>query len=189
MTTFWWVRHGPTHQKTFVGWRDVPADLSDSAAIARLSDYLPNDALVISSDLVRSIATADAITDQRQRLPHDPELREFNFGDWDGMAFSDVAEQYPDLSRAYWESPGDLAPPNGESWFDAENRVNRAVRRLANQYPNRNIVAVAHIGVIVTQIRLAKGLTTQQAIGHKIDNLSVTRIVLNGEVDPINHIP
>ena len=34
----------------------------------------------------------------------------------------------------------------------------------------------------------ALGLTTQQAIGHKIDNLSVTRIAGNS-VDPINHLP
>ena len=33
MTTFWWVRHGPTHQTAFTGWRDVPADLSDAAAL------------------------------------------------------------------------------------------------------------------------------------------------------------
>ncbi|MEO0677999.1 MAG: histidine phosphatase family protein, partial [Pseudomonadota bacterium] len=44
MTTFWWVRHGPTHEKAFTGWRDVPADLSDTAALQRLSAFLPSDA-------------------------------------------------------------------------------------------------------------------------------------------------
>ena len=188
MTTFWWVRHGPTHEKAFVGWRDVPADLSDQEAIDRLAAYLPDDALVISSDLLRCTATADAITKNRQRLPHDPELREFNFGDWDGMTFGDVADQFPTLSRQYWENPGDAAPPNGESWNTAETRVNTAVQRLAHQHPGRNLVVVAHIGVIVTQIRLAHSLTTQQAIGHKIDNLSVTRIQ-GTTADPINHLP
>ncbi|PHR02026.1 MAG: histidine phosphatase family protein, partial [Sulfitobacter sp.] len=37
MTIWHWVRHGPTHEKAFVGWRDVPADLSDTAQIARLN--------------------------------------------------------------------------------------------------------------------------------------------------------
>ncbi|MEJ1993014.1 MAG: phosphoglycerate mutase family protein, partial [Maritimibacter sp.] len=55
------VRHGPTHQKNFVGWRDVPADLSDTAALARLSAALPDSAALISSDLIRAIATADAV--------------------------------------------------------------------------------------------------------------------------------
>lgn len=37
----WWVRHGPTHAKTFIGWTDRPADLSDTAALARLAAFLP----------------------------------------------------------------------------------------------------------------------------------------------------
>jgi hypothetical protein len=44
----------PTHQTTFTGWRDVPADLSDDAALDRLDAYLPPDALVVSSDLNRA---------------------------------------------------------------------------------------------------------------------------------------
>ena len=80
MTRFWWVRHGPTHAKTMVGWQDAPADLSDQRALARLSEYLPQEAVVISSDLIRASATADAIESRRKRLPHDPALREIHFG-------------------------------------------------------------------------------------------------------------
>ena len=72
MTRFFWVRHGPTHAKTMVGWSDLPADLSDHVALARLSDALPRDAVVVSSDLIRAVATADAIQGGRPRLPHDP---------------------------------------------------------------------------------------------------------------------
>ena len=62
MTRFHLVRHGPTHEKTFVGWRDVPADLSDHAAIARLHEGLPQDALVVSSDLIRAVAADQSAT-------------------------------------------------------------------------------------------------------------------------------
>jgi alpha-ribazole phosphatase len=41
MTRLWLVRHGPTHARTMVGWTDLPADLSDVAALARLSAHLP----------------------------------------------------------------------------------------------------------------------------------------------------
>jgi hypothetical protein len=58
----WWVRHGPTHQTTFTGWRDVPADLSDGAALDRLDAYLPAHAVLVSSDLLRASATADRIS-------------------------------------------------------------------------------------------------------------------------------
>ena len=55
MSRFFWVRHGPTHAKTMVGWSDLPADLSDTARLARLSAHLPDGAPVVSSDLVRAV--------------------------------------------------------------------------------------------------------------------------------------
>lgn len=191
MTRFWWVRHGPTHEKAFVGWRDVPADLSDTARIARLNAYLPITGLVVSSDLIRASSTADVLTD-RPRLPDMPGLREFNFGDWDGQHFAQVAATHPTLSRQYWEKPGDIAPPNGESWNTAAARVCVAVDRLLTTYPGQDIILVAHIGVILTQVQIALGITPYQALGHHIDNLSVTCLTQNSgqwQAGVINHIP
>ena len=86
MTIWHWVRHGPTHEKTFVGWRDVPADLSDTAQIDRLTQHLPAKAYLLSSDLGRAVTTADVLTlPPRTRLAHEAALRELNFGHWDGM--------------------------------------------------------------------------------------------------------
>ncbi len=192
MTTWWWVRHGPTYERAFVGWRDVPADLSDTAQITRLHAHLPDDALLVSSDLSRSIDTANAIAGARTRLPHATDLREFNFGDWDGLTFDQVAARDPDLSRAYWETPGDITPPNGESWNAAASRITPFVQDMNTRHPDRHIIAVAHIGVIMTQIQLAGGLAPTEAISHKIDNLSVTRLQWDGdmwETGAINHLP
>ncbi|PZR00447.1 MAG: histidine phosphatase family protein [Cereibacter sphaeroides] len=176
MTRFWWVRHGPTHQKSFTGWRDVPADLSDHAAIARLDAFLPAGALLISSDLSRAVATADAIGKGRKRLAHDADLREFHFGDWDGKGFDEVAASHPELSRIYWEQPGDAAPPGGESWNAAAARIASAVARLSLDHPGRDIIVVAHMGSILTQVQAARGIAAAEALSQPIDPLSVTRI-------------
>jgi len=192
MTTWWWVRHGPTYEKAFVGWRDVPADLSDTAQITRLNAHLPDDALLVSSDLSRSIDTANALAGARTRLPHAPDLREFNFGDWDGLTFDQVAARDPTLSRAYWETPGDITPPNGESWNAAASRITPFVQGMNTRHPDRHIIAVAHIGVIMTQIQLAGGFAPTKAISYKIDNLSVTRLQWDGntwETGSINCLP
>jgi len=193
VTTWHWVRHGPTHEKSFVGWRDVSADLSDTARIARLHAYLPDTALLISSDLIRASATADAIAHpNRKRLSHHPDLRELHFGVWDGMHFSDVAARDPDLSRAYWETPGDIAPPDGESWNQTAARVNAVVDRLNCTHPHADIIAVAHFGVILTQVQRALGVTAYQAMSHKIDNLSVTQLHHDAgqwSAPKINHCP
>ncbi len=192
MSHWWWLRHGPTHEKSFVGWRDVAADLSDRAQIARLAAYLPDKALVVSSDLRRAIATADAVQGARTRLPDAADLREFDFGDWDGMGFAEVAARDPDLSRAFWERPGDVAAPNGESWNDVAGRVNGFVDAINARHPGRDIVAVAHIGVIMTQIARARGLSALQALGYTVDNLSVTRLDWDADgwrCGAINHVP
>jgi len=184
-TRFHWVRHGPTHAKSLVGWSDLPADLSDIAAIARLSAHLP-DAPVISSTLIRATATADAITGQRPRLPHDPDLREIHFGDWELQHFTEVKDQA--LIRRYWEEPGSIRPPNGESWDAVCARVNNAVDRLLG---HRDVIVVAHFGVILTQVQRALGIGGYEAFSHKIDNLSVTEITFDGTwgAGQINHIP
>jgi len=190
MTTWHWIRHGPTHQKLFTGWRDVPADLSDVDAITRLSAHLPDDALVVSSDLTRSVTTASAIQGNRARLPHDPALREFHFGAWDGVHFSQVAERHPTLSRAYWEKPGDTAPPGGESWNMSAARVAMAVRRLEAAHPNAHIIAVAHFGVILTQVQAVLGISAYDVLAHKIDPLSVTTLHPGqNRAETINHCP
>ncbi len=186
-----WVRHGPTHQKTFTGWRDVPADLSDTAAIARLSDWLPQDAPIISSDLKRAVATADAIAGGRRRLPHNPDLREFDFGTWDGLHFSKVAEEHPELSRAFWEDPGDVAPPQGESWNAVTSRVNRAVDQLLHQHDG-DLVLVAHFGVVLCHMASSTGMTPYDALGHQIDPLSATVLEQSNagwRAAQINHAP
>ena len=187
-----WVRHGPTHQKNFVGWRDVPADLSDKAQIARPTDYLPRDARVVSSDLTRSVDTATAIQGSRDRLPHVPGLREFHFGAWDGVHFSKIAEDHPVLSRKYWEEPGDHTPPGGESWNMGAARMSAAVDTVIAQNGGTNLIIVVHIGVILTQVQRALNCSAYEVLAHKIDNLSVTQIDMSGDAPKllkINHLP
>lgn len=191
MTRLWWVRHGPTHASAFAGWRDIPADLSDTAALARLHTHLPGAALLVSSDLIRATATADALQPGRRRLPHDPDLREFHFGEWDGLGFAEVSDRWPDLSRAYWESPGDIAPPGGESWNAAAARVSAATDRLVASHPGQDIVVVAHFGAILTQYARAAAISPYSALAQRIDNLSVTCLVHSGRgwtVDRVNHV-
>ncbi|MFY0617523.1 histidine phosphatase family protein [Shimia sp.] len=191
MTELHLVRHGPTHAKTMVGWSDLPADLSDTAQLARLSNHLPEDGIVISSDLQRCIATADAVQQHRTRLPHDPELREIHFGDWELKSFAEIEAEEPDHIRAYWETPGDVRPPNGESWNEVSKRVDRAIDRLITTHRGAKLIVVVHFGVILTQIQRAQQLTAEEAFGHRIENLSVTSIKIHDSkwtVKAINQI-
>jgi len=192
MTRFWWVRHGPTHQNCFVGWSDIPADLSDTAALQRLDNHLPKDALVISSDLQRAVKTADAIAGNRERLPHRADLREMNFGDWEMKTFPEVEKTDPQLARQFWETPGSHAAPSGESWHQTGARVHNTVGNLVNDHPDRDIIVVAHFGVILTQLQRATAMQPAAALSFVIDNLSVTQLDYLGaawRVKGVNHKP
>lgn len=188
--TIWWVRHGPTHAKSFVGWSDLAADLSDHEAVSRLSRSLPTEATVVSSDLARAVTTADAIAGDRPRLPHQPKLREMNFGAWELRTFTDIEADDPERAKAFWTTPGDIRPPGGESWNMFSDRVNAAVDGLLAQGAHR-LVAVAHFGVIVSQIQRALSLDPDAAFAHRIDPLSVTTVRYGRlpMADPINHKP
>lgn len=190
MTRFFWVRHAPTHARTMVGWSDLPADLSDKERFARLDAHLPGEALVVSSDLTRAVATADLLSKSRTRLPHDPSLREINFGAWELQPFDSIEDQQ--RLRAFWDDPGDVRPPGGESWREVTGRVGAAVDRLTADHPGRDIVIVAHLGPIVSQVEQALRLSSVEAFAYRIDNLSVTELQWTGETwqaGNINHHP
>jgi broad specificity phosphatase PhoE len=186
---WWWVRHGPTHAKTMAGWTDLPADLSDTAAISRLSKHLPH-APIISSDLTRAIDTANAIQEKRPRLTHSQHIREINFGAWENRTFKAVEAETPELLRSYWEDPGSHAPPDGESWDQVEARVNGFVDHF--EHDQDDIIAVAHMGTILTQVRRARNVSAYEAFAQKIHNLSVTCLECRDglwTVHSVNHLP
>ncbi|MEQ9259546.1 MAG: histidine phosphatase family protein [Roseovarius sp.] len=174
MSRVFWVRHGPTHAKTMVGWSDLPADLSDTARLARLSAHLPQEAVVISSVLIRASATADAIAGARLRLPNDPDLREIHFGAWELQPFDAIPDQQHLM--AFWDTPGDIRPEGGESWHEVTARIDRAIARTRAAHPGQDIIAVAHMGAILTQVQQALRIPATEAFAHRIENLSVTEL-------------
>ena len=157
-----------------VGWTDLPADLSDSGTIERLLAALPEHAIVLSSDLSRAVATADLIPGTR--LPHEADLREIGFGEWEQLTADEVSERDGTLARRYWEQPGDIAPPGGESWNTLCRRTADAVDRLALLYPGRDIICVAHFGVILSELQRANGKTAAEAFSQPVAPLSLSRI-------------
>ncbi|MGI9368302.1 MAG: histidine phosphatase family protein [Ruegeria sp.] len=192
MTRLHLVRHGPTHAKTMVGWSDLPADLSDRQAITRLHDYLPAKAAVVSSDLSRAADTATAIQGARSRLSHLDSLREIHFGAWELRSFKDIEAEDPQLAFAYWDNPGEVRPPDGESWNNLRARVDKTIDDLIAQHTGQDLIIVAHFGVILTQLQRALDLDAQQTFSHRIDNLSVTEVAYLGDawsVGRINHCP
>lgn len=174
-TSWWWVRHGPTHANGLVGHLDIPADLSDLDRLTAVDTALPDDAMVISSDLIRATATADAIVSGRKRLRHSSALREMDYGDWDGKAFEEISRTDPVLSMDFWNNPGAVSPPQGESWDKFSQRIHREIALISDRHSTDNIIVVAHFGVILAALQLATGMPAKSVFSFKVDNLSISR--------------
>jgi glucosyl-3-phosphoglycerate phosphatase len=99
-------RHGRTEWNAagrFQGQLDPPLDDTGrqeaAAAAAHLvaAGLLPEDALVVSSDLDRTVETAKVLAGLlRVPVRVDARLREHGMGCWEGLTRDEVAERYPD---------------------------------------------------------------------------------------------
>ena len=188
MVDLYLIRHGPTHLKSMVGWTDVPADLTDKLKLLRLKNLLPETDLIISSDLKRASATADALKLNTPRLPNDPDLREINFGDWEGKNFSEINSKNQKTVFSFFDNPGRVSAPGGESWNDLKRRVCRAVNTLKKSHDNNKIVVVTHFGVIISLIQVVGRMNAREALSHKIENLSLTHITYGENFSKIHNI-
>jgi len=99
------VRHGETAwnvEARLQGQLDIPLNERGLEQARRTAHWLAEDSpdVVVSSDLARARATAQAITNfNRIPLELDPGLRERSFGSFQGMTHIEVAERWPELSR------------------------------------------------------------------------------------------
>lgn len=174
--TVLWVRHAPTHTNALIGWTDIEADLSDRETINWLHNRLPMDAIVVASDLKRTSATADAITQERTRLADSKGLREIYFGDWEGKTADEIAQSHPKESQLFWSNPKHTTPPNGESWQTLTRRAGKVIDQSIQQFPNRTIVAVSHFGTILSQALRTENAKSYNPLAQHVNNLSVTEM-------------
>ena len=182
VTRWWWVRHAPVtdHGGRLYGRTNVPANTSERPRFEGLARALPQGAVWLTSNLLRTHQTADAIAEAGHAVPEraiEADLDEQDFGNWHGLTWSEVAsERGSGLAHKYWVAPAHITPPEGESFVQVVERVTAAVERRTTQHAGQDIVAVAHGGSIRAALALALGLDAERALAFSIDNLSITRI-------------
>jgi broad specificity phosphatase PhoE len=183
VTRWWWIRHAPVPDGGRIyGQGDLPCDCGDHATFAALAAALPADAVWVTSNLIRTRQTADAILTADPAkfagvAPHAfPELAEQHLGEWQGLERKMFYAERKVGTHALWFGPADERPPGGESFVDLVERVSPVVARLNTEHCGRDIVAVTHGGTIRAAIGLALGLAPQGALAFAADNCSLTRL-------------
>ena len=150
------IRHGaPETPGLLLGRTDAaPTPSGIAACIEQVAD-LQFDAIV-SSDLTRSAAAADAIAERRGVSTRpDPRWRELDFGKWDGLAPSQVAAE---AMAGFWDDPDANPPPEGERWSSLVARVSAAI----DDIPKRDTLVVAHGGSMRAALAALFGFDQRQ---------------------------
>ena len=87
----------------------------------------------------------------------DDDLRETDFGEWDGFTLEEIQQRWPKAAAA-WRRDPQQAPPGGESFADTSHRVNRACDRLLRDHGGQTVLVVSHVTPIKIMLCRALGV-------------------------------
>jgi alpha-ribazole phosphatase len=144
------VRHGNTalnSAERYWGWTDVELSAEGVEHATRLRDRLAAERIdaVYSSNLKRALATAHIIaSSHRLDVIVREELREVNFGKFEGLTFKEIDELYPEVTEAWSSWSLAFEFPGGESIRQLNKRVSRFLSKLREHSPEETVLIVAH---------------------------------------------
>ena len=148
------IRHAKTRwnlEKKIQGSTDIALSSEGKIEAARWGALLKSEPfdLILSSPLIRAKETSQILSGQMD-LPlfYDRDLREQDFGDWEGQRIMDIRKNDP-TEIEFQESRGwEFCPPGGESRTSVLERVSQALERTAKTFENQYILVVTHKSVI-----------------------------------------
>ena len=144
------VRHGNTQGNSaerYWGHTDVELSAAGVQQAECLRDHLADENInaVYASDLKRAIVTSEMIASNHHLdITVCPEIRETNFGEFEGLTFKEINRRYPELSKMWSNWDLKLKFPGGESVDELIARVIKFPRRLEQHKPEETILIVAH---------------------------------------------
>ncbi|MDX9872350.1 MAG: alpha-ribazole phosphatase [Clostridia bacterium] len=153
-TRLFLVRHGHTlwnHELRYQGHTDIELSAEGIAQAQALRDRLSREsfAVIYSSDLSRAYETARIINEaHRLEIQIRTDLKEINFGVWEGLTYHDLMEKFPDEVSVWQKTPHLLKIDKGESFSDLRDRALGAVKEIISLHREGDVLIVAHGGTI-----------------------------------------
>lgn len=146
VTTILLARHGETDwniERRIQGHTDRPLNDTGLAQARALGEALTEERIdaIYASDLSRALDTARIVA-----APHGlavtalSELRERNFGTWEGMTDEEALRRFPESRNGGW---GD-----GETSEALAERIHAALEFIARAHPGGNVLVVTHGGPV-----------------------------------------
>ncbi len=150
------IRHGETEGaelNRYKGHIDVPLSEKGIQQMEQLSRYIVQNCsnppsppfgkggmgglltAVYTSDLSRAVKSAEIIAEPFGLKPVViSELRERNFGIWEGMSYDEIKAEYPQEFKAWAANPLRFSPMKGESTLEVKDRAIEALNKILNNH-------------------------------------------------------
>ena len=134
---------------------------------------------IYCSPLQRCVKLAQALN--LGNIVQDSRLKELHFGDWEMQAWDAMPR---DIFDAWAQNYAGLAPPNGETFSQLQQRGLSFLEDVLQQYPEGNVAIVTHGGMIRAMLAHALNMPLKGLFRFDIDYGSVTQIVFKKEAVP-----
>jgi broad specificity phosphatase PhoE/ribonuclease HI len=162
LTTVVLVRHGRTHlteSKRISGRGGEDPKLSDLGRLdARLAaealkqignsgpwSYLNPVSAIVASPIQRTLDTANIISNELGLgVLVNENIAEISFGDWDGHTNDEVKAKWPEVFAA-WQGSWEIAPPNGESLAEFDERVQKGLYEIVAEHQGKTVAVISHV--------------------------------------------
>jgi alpha-ribazole phosphatase len=153
-TLLYLIRHGETSMNrsgVLLGSTDSDLNelgISQAVELAKAFKNIELD-IIVSSPLKRALKTAAHIAAEKDLdIKKDENLKEINFGIWEGMKYKEIIK----LNPKEWEVKGenwlDFSPECGESFRNFYSRVSSEINTILDQYKGKRIAVISHDGVM-----------------------------------------
>lgn len=138
---------------------------------------------VFTSPLQRCVKLAHALVGHE--IAHDERLKELHFGDWEMRAWDDIPR---DVFDHWAQNYAELAPPNGETFSQLQQRGVAFLEQVQQQFPQGHVLVVTHGGMIRAMLAYVLNMQLKGLFRFNIDYGSVTQLDFCGAVPKIEYV-
>jgi alpha-ribazole phosphatase/probable phosphoglycerate mutase len=154
-TTLYLIRHGHTKgadEYRYKGHTDVELSERGRQQLTLLARQMQTSGIRLSalycSDLKRALQSAEILGRVLDvKVTEVSDLRERNFGEWEGMSFSEISEAYPVEFNNWKKDPLRFHPPKGESTIEVAERALKTLEEIMKRHLGESFGVVAHGGI------------------------------------------
>lgn len=156
------VRHAPSRGAgKFIGQHDEPLSAAGQQQLRELARKLCRFRFyaVFTSDLPRAIETARPVAERQQlELQIRPDLREMDFGRWQGLSWRQIRRRDPRAADRWLKHFASQPIPGAERFRQFKRRIQRGLKAIVGANRGRCVLVVTHAGVIRVALADALGI-------------------------------